>query len=186
MQEVVALLLAFGLGVVSSAAHGGKAEQKAHATDVTQSPFGIGSSHARNWGAPANASWIPQMVAIGVTHHRCANTGWQAVEPAEGKWTWDELDKQMSYLESQHVAFGGILIGSPAWNTKDKPGTLPVHNLAAWSKYVSETVRHCKGRIKYWEVWNEPPNGTGPDQTAADYAKIVVAAFDAAQTSDPD
>ncbi len=126
------------------------------------------------------------MVAIGITNHRCCNTGWGEVEPAEGKWTWDQYDKQMSYLEGQHLTFGGILVGSPKWNTKDKPGTLPVNNLAGWSNYVSEVVKHAKGRIKYWEVWNEPPNGTGRDQTAADYAKIVVAAYDAAKTADPE
>lgn len=155
-------------------------------TNVTRSPFGIGSCHASNWGAPANAGWIPQMAAIGVTNHRCGNTGWSAVEPEEGKWTWTELDKQMTYLEDHRIAFGGILAGSPNWNTKDKPGTLPVNNLQAWSKYVTEVVKHSKGRVEYWEVWNEPPNGTGRDQTAADYAKIVVAAYDAAKAVDPD
>ena len=125
------------------------AAEKEDATDVTQSPFGIGSCHACNWGAPANERWIPQMAAIGVTNHRTCNTGWSAVEPEEGKWTWDMLDKQMKYLEDQHIAFGGILAGNPKWNTKDQPGTLPVNNLPAWSKYVSEVVKHSKGRIKY-------------------------------------
>jgi arylsulfatase A-like enzyme len=153
--------------------------------DAYLTPFGIGGSHASNWGAPANAGWIPQMAAIGIMSQRTCNTGWSEVEPAEGKWKWDFLDAQMSYLESQHIAFGGILAGSPRWNTKDKPGTLPVNNLAGWSRYVSEVVKHAKGRIKYWEVWNEPPNGTGRDQTAAAYAKIVVAAYDAAKAVDP-
>lgn len=155
------------------------------AEDPYLSRFGIGSSHACNWGAPANERWIPQMAAIGIKSHRTCNTGWSALEPEEGKWSWDTLDRQMSYLESQHITFGGILAGSPNWNTKDKPGTLPVNNLSGWSKYVSEVVKHAQGRIKYWEVWNEPPNGTGRDQTAADYAKIVITAYKAAKSADP-
>ena len=63
--------------------------------------------------------------------------------------------------------------------------TLPVNHLPGWSRYVTEMVKHAKGRIKYWEVWNEPPNGTGRDQTPADYAKIVVAAYNAAKAADP-
>ena len=153
--------------------------------DVYLSPFGIGSCHGNNWSAQANARWIPQMVAIGIKTHRTSHTGWSAVEPEEGKWSWNLLDAQMSYLEGQHITFGGILAGSPKWNTKDQPGTLPVNNLPAWSKYVSEVVKHARGRIKYWEVWNEPPTGTGRDQTAADYAKIVIAAYDAAKAADP-
>jgi hypothetical protein len=187
MKTVMALLLALSsVCVVAVVSESVAAAAPERTTDVMLSPFGIGSCHACNWGAPANARWIPEMVDIGVNHHRCANTSWPAVEPAEGKWTWDTLDQQMSYLEDQHVAFGGILAGSPRWNMLDKPGTLPVNNLSAWKNYVSEVVSHCKGRIKYWEVWNEPPNGTGRDQTAADYAKIVMAAYDAAKAADPD
>jgi hypothetical protein len=161
----------------------GKAKQ---AAEVDESPFGIGSCYTNNRSAADNARWVPQMRRIGITSHRTCETAWGAVEPEEGKWTWDALDKQMKYLEDQHITFGGILIGNPKWNHKtDKPGTLPVNNLAGWSKYCSAVVKHCKGRIKYWEVWNEPPNFTGRDQTAADYARIVIAAYDAAKAADP-
>lgn len=147
--------------------------------------FGIGSCHSCNWGAPANERWMPKMVEIGLTNHRTCNTGWSEVEPAEGKWRWDNLDKQMAYLEGQKVVHGGIFAGSPKWNTKDKGG-LPVNNIEGWGRYCGELVKHCKGKIKYYEVWNEPPNGTLRDQTAADYARIVVAAYDAAKAADPD
>lgn len=160
-------------------------EKPKQPADAALSPFGIGSCHTCNWGADANARWIPQMVKIGITNHRTCNTGWSAVEPDEGKWTWNLLDKQMKYLEDQHIAFGGILAGNPKWSAKGTTG-LPVNNIDGWKKYVTEVVKHCKGRVKYWEVWNEPPNGTGPDQTAADYAKIVIAAYEAAKAADPD
>ncbi|HLY73532.1 MAG TPA: hypothetical protein VKU80_05390 [Planctomycetota bacterium] len=147
--------------------------------------FGIGSCHSCNWGAPANQRWMPQMVAIGITNHRTCNTGWPSIEREEGKWAWEDLDKQMAYLDSQKVTYGGIFAGTPKWNTKDKGGTLPVNNIEGWARYCGEVVKRCRGRIKYWEVWNEPPNGTGRDQTAADYAKIVIAAYDAAKAADP-
>ncbi|HEY3899344.1 MAG TPA: beta-galactosidase [Chthoniobacter sp.] len=163
----------------------GLAEEQTPTGDIVPGVFGVGSCQANNWSAEANARWIPQMVAIGINNFRTGDTGWGAVEREEGKWAWGNLDKQMSYLEGQHISFGGILIGSPKWNVKDHPGRLPVNNLAGWSTYVSEIVKHCKGRVKNWEVWNEPPNFTGHDQTAADYAKIVVAAYDAAKAADP-
>ena len=179
---VASMAVCLTLGLANAQA----AEAPKQSPSMPASPFGIGSCHSSNWGAPANANWIPQMVAIGITNQRTCNTGWPSLEPQEGKWTFDNFDAQMTYLESQHIVFGGMLNASPKWNTKDKPNTLPVNNLAGWSKYVSETVKHAKGRIKNWEVWNEPPNGTGRDQTAADYAKIVVAAYDAAKAADPD
>jgi polysaccharide biosynthesis protein PslG len=149
------------------------------------SPFGIGSCHINNRSAEDNARWVPQMAAIGIRFHRTCATSWPAVEPEEGKWTWNALDKQMKYLEDQHIAFGAILHGTGNWNKLDRPGTLPVNNLPAWSKYVTEVAKHVKGKVKYFEVWNEPPNGTGRDQTPADYAKIVVSAHDAVKAVDP-
>jgi len=77
------------------------------------------------------------------------------------------------------------LIGNPKWNKKDAPGTLPVNNLPGWSSYVTELAKHVKGRVKHFEVWNEPPNFTGKDQTPADYAKLVVASYDAVKAVDP-
>lgn len=146
------------------------------------SPFGIG---ACNQTSQELEKWIPQMEEAGIRVMRTFRSNWDAVEPEEGKWNWPLVDKQMAYLTEHQFEFGGILLGTPRWNTKDKGGTLPVNNLPAWSNYVSELVKHCKGKVKYWEVWNEPPNFTGRDQTPADYAKIVVSAYDAAKAADP-
>ena len=146
------------------------------------SPFGIG---ACNQTSQELEKWIPQMEDIGLHVMRTCRAGWSGVEPAQGKWDWTELDRQMKYLGDHHFEFGCLLQTSPEWNTKDKPGTLPVNNLPGWSTYVSETVKHCKARVKYWEVWNEPPNFIGKDQTPADYAKIVVSTYDAAKAADP-
>ena len=150
--------------------------------DPGLSPFGIG---ACNQTSQELEKWIPRMEEIGIQVMRTFRSNWDAVEPVEGKWNWALVDQQMSYLTEHHIEFGGLLLGTPGWNTKDKPGSLPVNNIAAWSNYVSELVKHCKDKVKYWEVWNEPPNFTGKDQTPADYAKIVVASYDAAKAADP-
>jgi hypothetical protein len=147
--------------------------------------FGIGSCCTNNRSAQDNARWVPQMAAIGIHFARTCETQWGAIEPEQGKWRWDALDEQMKYLKDQQIGFGAMLLGSPKWNTLDHPGTLPVNNLAGWSKYVTELATHVKGEVKYFEVWNEPPNFTGRDQTPADYAKIVVSAYDAAHAVDP-
>lgn len=148
-------------------------------------PFGIGSCHVNNRSAKDNDRWIPQMEAIGLRYYRTAHTGWGEVERGQGQFDFKNLDEQMDYLAKHQMTFGGILIGTPSWNKLDKPGSLPVNNLAGWSAYVTAVVRHSKERIKRWEVWNEPPNFTGKNQTPEDYAKIVVSAYDAAKAADP-
>lgn len=149
------------------------------------SPFGIGGCHVRNRHAADNASWVPQMAAIGLRVFRTPHAGWGDLEPEEGKFHWDDFDRQLQYLQDHKFEFGVLVHGNARWNKLDKPGTLPVNNLPAWSKYVSEVARRVKGKARHFEIWNEPPNGTGRDQTPADYAKIVVAAHDAAKAVDP-
>ena len=124
------------------------------------------------------------MADLGVRFLRSGAAHWNAVEPEEGKWRWEDLDGQMKYLEERQIEGGALLLGNPGWANAGEG--LPVKNLTAWSRYVSEIVKHLKGRVKYFEVWNEPPNFTGRDQTPADYAKIVVAAYDAAKAANPD
>jgi hypothetical protein len=160
--------------------------QAADAPDAAAlGPFGIGSCHTNNRSAQDAARWAPQMEAIGLRYYRAGATGWSQVEPEQGKFDWKALDEEMDYLTQHQFVCGGLLNGGVRWNTLDKPGTLPVNNLSAWSAYVSAIVQHSKGRIKRWEVWNEPPNGTGKDQTPPDYAKIVISAYDAAKSADP-
>lgn len=149
-------------------------------------PFGIGACHVRNRTAEDASRWVPQMQALGLRYYRSGPTGWGQVQPEQGKWDWKALDEHTAYLHERGFVSGGILLGNPKWNTLDQPGTLPVNNLAAWSEYVAAIVTHTKGRIHRWEVWNEPPNFTGRDQTPADYAKIVVSAYDAAKAANPD
>ncbi|MEC5127451.1 beta-galactosidase [Verrucomicrobiales bacterium BCK34] len=157
------------------------------AEETRLSPFGIGSSHVNNRSAKDNARWIPKMREIGIRVYRSPQVSWGLLEKEKGKWDWETLDEQLSYLESQRMETGALLIGTPKWNTADAPGSLPVNNLEGWSNYVKTVVSHLKGRgVTRYEVWNEPPNFTGKDQTPADYAKIVVAAYLAAKEADPD
>lgn len=152
------------------------------------SVFGIGGCHVRNRHAADNATWVPQMAAIGLRVFRSPQAAWGELEPEEGKWNWEEFDKQLAYLEEQRFEYGVLLHGNGRWNKLDKPGTLPVNNLPAWSNYVTQVARHLKAKgskARHLEIWNEPPNGTGRDQSPADYAKIVVAAHEAAKAVDP-
>jgi GH35 family endo-1,4-beta-xylanase len=162
------------------------ASQTHNQADATAlSPFGIGSCYINNRSAQDNARWIPQMAAIGIHMTRTCHTAWDNVEQKEGQWSWDALDKQMNFIASNRMEFGGILIGSVPWDKEHSVG-LPVGNVPAWSNYVFHVVQHVGKKVKYWEVWNEPPNFIGPKQTAADYAKILVSAYDSAKKANPD
>ena len=148
--------------------------------DPELSPFGVGSSALRSRDFPR---WIPQMVAIGLTDLRSFGGGW-GVEPELGKFDWTSTDEKLAFMASQNVQAGVILMGRPKWDPKASGG-LPMNNLPEWSVYVSNVVAHTKGKAKYFEVWNEPPNGT-KNAPPSDYAKLMVASYDAAKSANPD
>lgn len=151
----------------------------------TPSPFGIGSCHVNGRSVEDFRRWVPRTHEIGIRSHRSLMTTWGAVEPEPGKWRWENVDAQWSYLHERGIETGALLLGCPSWNTKVAPGHLPSNDVTGWSEYVKQTVTHFRGRIRRFEVWNEPPNFTGPDQTPEDYAKLVSAAYDAGKSVDP-
>jgi hypothetical protein len=77
------------------------------------------------------------------------------------------------------LSVSGFLMWSP-----DSRQTLPVSDLAAFRRYVSEQVNLYKGQVHHWEVWNEPPNFT-EDESPVSYGRVVAAAYDAAKSVDP-
>ncbi len=58
-----------------------------------------------------------------------------------------------------------------------------VSNVSSWSEYVYDTILHFKGRIKYWEVWNEPNFGAFDAFT---YTTFLRTAYVSAKEADPD
>ena len=150
--------------------------------DPELSIFGIGSSSACDGNHP---KWMPQMAAIGIRDVRALYGCW-GIEKEEGKFVFEKFDERLAYDESLGVQTGVLFNGVPPWKRSQEKGRLPMTSLPAWSTMVRETVKHTKGRVKLYECWNEPPNGTSKDQTAADYAKLLCATYAAAKSVNPD
>lgn len=159
-----------------------KSDQPKVPQDPVLSPFGIGSCALRSRD---QAPWMPQMAKIGLRDLRNFGTWWGGLEPTQGTFVWDSVDKKLDYLESIGVTPGALLVGLPKWDKKDRRGGLPMKMLPEWSNYVFELAKHTKGRVKHFEVWNEPPNGTNK-APASDYAKVVIAAYEGAKKGNPD
>lgn len=149
------------------------------------SPFGVGPSFVNARSSADLARWIPAMKAIGVDVLRTPDIYWHDVEQRPGQWNWRAVDDQVDYLVRQNVSFGVLLYGNPGWNAQDERGTLPVNNLAGWTRYVTQVATRLRGKVECFQVWNEPPNNTGRAQTPADYARLVRATYEAVKAVDP-
>lgn len=126
------------------------------------SPFGIASS---NLSSKRLAGWLPTIRSAGVAWLRGFDVA--------------AAETRLTEIEQQGLHVSGVLQWSP-------PGTtlsFPVNHLPTWSHYVEDLVSRTKGRVRHWEVWNEPPNFS-QDKSPDSYAKVVVAAYNAVKRVD--
>jgi hypothetical protein len=106
--------------------------------------------------------WPP--VPIGTWRVHDAYVAWPHLEPSKGQWKFSTLDKYVDFAEQHHVEVLLPLVLSPAWassrpNEKSNysaGNAAPPANLDDWQTYVRTVATRYKGRIHYYEIWNEP------------------------------
>ncbi len=106
------------------------------------------------------------------------------MNPNRGKYNWTELDKWLALAKKNKVdvlyTFGRV----PGWANGDKGQTVPPTDIADWDAFVRAIAQHAKGKIKFWEVWNEPNEpkfwtGDIPTLvTMAQHAKQIIRSVD--------
>ena len=92
------------------------------------------------------------------------HTGWCRTERTRGEYDFSWLDRVVDSLLRIGiqpwfcVGFGNRLY-SPAAPDEFAVGWVPTgtpEGKAAWLKYVGQVAEHFRGRVKHFEIWNEP------------------------------
>lgn len=121
------------------------------------SPFGIATSHSRS----LNLEWLGPIGATGITWLRGFDRG--------------NADASLTTAEGFGFEVTGIL---------QSGDTFPSAELTTWKDGIQALVSEAKGRVRHWEVWNEPPNFS-TDKSPESYAAIVKSAYEAVKALDP-
>ncbi len=129
-------------------------------------------------------------------------TGWAQLNPGAGIYNWTVLDLWINHVQNNNsnvtYTFGRV----PAWasaNPTDttcryEPGSCdPPNDLNPdgsgsdnhWQTFVSAIVRHANGRIKTWELWNEPQNSFFWTGTIEQMIRMAKDARDIIKAADP-
>src|SRR4030042_3686535 len=90
---------------------------------------------------------------------------WPEIQPNKDQWNFTLIDKAIILAEENNIEIV-INIGlSPKWaaarpNNKSGYGeeltASEPANIEDWKTYVRTLAERYKGKIKYWEIWNEP------------------------------
>jgi hypothetical protein len=112
--------------------------------------------------APKGTPW--PVISFGTLRLWDADVIWAALEPRKGKWRFGKLDTNVDLAEAHKTEVLLTLGQSPTWASARpsepsayKPGAAaePAH-IEDWKNYVRTVATRYKGRIHYYEIWNEP------------------------------
>ena len=94
-----------------------------------------------------------------------AHVTWPDLEPRNNNWNFRLLDQYVALAEAHNVELLLPLGLTPTWATTQPSGASAYHPTGTaaapkyiedWRHYVSTVGRRYKGRIRNYEVWNEP------------------------------
>lgn len=122
-----------------------------------------------------------------------ADVMWPDLEPRRGVYRWERLDAIVA-LAQQHDVEPVLVLGlTPTWASARPeqvsdygPGTSPAEpaDLQDWTNYVTAVATRYRGRIRAYEVWNEPNAQYFSGDVMAIF-RLTQAAHDALKRVDP-
>ncbi|HEX2998789.1 MAG TPA: hypothetical protein VHR86_00905, partial [Armatimonadota bacterium] len=78
---------------------------------------------------------------------------WGFAQPRADTWDFTAYDRMLDNIHAHHLEIFPVITYNPGW-LKPKAGFGTDH--AAYLTYVRRTVERYKGRVRYWDLWNEP------------------------------
>ena len=131
--------------------------------------------------------FVPQLRELGGTLVR-VYFYWSQVEPEPGRYTFEAVDAFLDQLDGSEEVWVTVC-SSSRWATRQATGFLPpspAKDPGAYRRFVDRLVRHCAGRVRYWQCDNEPSNvGLTWAGTAAEYVAQLRVLHRAVKDADP-
>jgi hypothetical protein len=92
---------------------------------------------------------------------------WADINPSQGTYNWANLDALVNDSFSHGVELVYTFGYVPAWASTNAGGACDgatagscyAPQTQAWTDFVTQITTRYKGKIKYWEMWNEPNAG---------------------------
>lgn len=92
-----------------------------------------------------------------------ANVTWADLEPSRGAWDFHRLDRYVAMAQITHTEILLPLGMPPRWASARRdessaygPGrAAPPADPNAWRSYVETLARRYRGKVRYFEMWNE-------------------------------
>ena len=121
------------------------------------------------------------------------DASWSSLQPAPDRWNFESMDRKVELFGRYDIELAPIWAYTPRWAAapevrgkewKEWFRSLP--DYGAWEKFISATVTRYRGKIRLWEVWNEPDFKGRTSYGSDEYAELMKLAWRAAKAADPE
>ncbi|MGE7272113.1 GH39 family glycosyl hydrolase [Brevibacillus panacihumi] len=135
---------------------------------------------------------IPNMRPLGFGTLRVGTT-WRQLEAQKGRFDFREVDAYVAFAQQEKLDVIMQLGQPPNWATGgissspygDLFNSIPPHNIQDWRYYVAALGQRYKGKILYYEVWNEPNLSGFYSGTLAKLVELTMEAYKVLKAIDP-
>ncbi|UCC68641.1 MAG: beta-galactosidase, partial [Armatimonadota bacterium] len=116
---------------------------------------------------------------------------WNRVEPQPNRFTWRAYDALVNAARARGLEVVLILgpcaewAVDPAWQVPpdQRSRSLP-KSIELWERYVRQSVSHFRGRVRFWQV-RDQPNSRNFRGARSEYLRLLAAAARRARAADP-
>lgn len=124
---------------------------------------------------------------------------WREIEgPSKGRYwdtkfnhsTWDKYDRIVNLAQEYGLNLIVRLDSPPDWARRESSYyTRPPDNLSDFGDFVFTVVSRYRGKVRYYQIWNEPNLAVEwgqRDVSASEFTKLLKIAYIRAKEADPD
>ena len=153
----------------------------------TDSPWGIAAHPhaAKEWENIDRQ--LGMMRDAGMTSLR-HDMKFSRIAAKKGQYDFNSYDELLEKLDQYGMEYLPILEGYDWEISKSRPDAVPLYrHPEEWRAFVRACARHYRGKLKVWEIWNEPDGGFWkPDPNAAQFVPLLKIAYEELKAADPE
>lgn len=154
--------------------------------------FGV-CSHPNRWAAGEQELEAQAAARLGVRYLR-SGVDWSQIQPTAERFDFDRFDRIVDLFGRYGIEVQGMFGFCARWAAPEETRNAPSYHawsrakpeLGAWKRYVETTARHFRGRIRIWEIWNEPDLYAFSHFGVEDYLDLAKAASETIRRTDPE
>ncbi len=153
---------------------------------LTGSPLGIATGFFYGYQGTPAFDFMPGVRKLGAGFTK-VYLFWNQIEPQTGRYDWTAVDKYVAQLHSPEEGLISIF-SSSQWATKQPSAILPpspAKNPEHYYRFVFELVKHCGGRVGYWQNDAEPNSPIYWAGSKEEYVAQLKVFYNAVKEADP-